>query len=63
MITITVSKGENEIYRDYSEDADFTGVIEDMIETLDGSDRAYNEIEEEYISKMEKLQDIETDTI
>jgi len=34
MVTITVSNGKDEVYRTYTENADFDGVIESMLETL-----------------------------
>ena len=37
MITITVSDGTNEVSRIYTENADFDGAIESMLETLRNS--------------------------
>lgn len=34
MITITVQKGAHEITRNFTDDADLSGVLEDMVETL-----------------------------
>lgn len=39
MITIIVSKDGNEVTRHYTENADFTGVIESMVKTLQDSDK------------------------